>query len=390
MTSLSLSFSLFAAKGDTAINCIHFVYSISIVYFEFDLDRSITTLGQNQDILRLTNARVIKCNRALDLTKESVRDLILIPPQLSQLHLNTQRLTDLNTAHTCSLNFEQMFYFLISHHNLRQTKRADGYCELQIFLNGVQMKEGRGFQDYDFFGPLVNVHFRNRELLSIDGFPDAEQLEYQLLSDLTAREDFNFQFTFTRRYPNVCAVTLHFPEDTVNPYVFYHFLAACRRILELEILYAFTFDQELYDEISLLASLRNSLLKFKLIDKVHVKNNKLKSLDFIANFDFLRRFYCNQLNRARVIKLLLLLEMRASRCPATFIFEFDFTGRLEMTIVKKRGKEYDLQLVDYVEKTPFTVVNLSLSQLLETFSQKAFQDVLPHFLDFEDTLRTVI
>ena len=214
------------------------------MYFEFDLDHSVRTLAKKVDALCLTNARAIKCNRALELSKETLHDLIAIPPKLSQLHLNTVPFCDLSFRQRFSTEFETLYYFLLCHQEHRLSKQDDeyDYCDQKIFLNGIRLyspshPEGKRLGYYNFFDALISVHYRNRDRLFGGGFPEIQRIDYQTFVQLTS-QSFEFPFTFAGRYANVCVVTMNSPNDSVHPYEFYYFLRKCRGILELNILYA--------------------------------------------------------------------------------------------------------------------------------------------------------
>lgn len=310
---------------------------------------------------------------------------------LTELHLYTDRIYSLSYQPDNSVNFESFFLFLLCQHQLRRRRQSDyGLGDLTIFLNGIQInKEEKMIKAHNFFDSLLNLHFRYRELLSVGGSPQIQLIDYQLLTQMTS-QSFEYSFYFGRRYPNVCSITLFAPDRSVHPYEFYCFLKNCRGILELNILFASEFDQQLYDELGLLPNLRSSLVVLRLKDKVQFKESRLKSFDFVANFDFLSVFESNQLNRTRVLQLLVLLEMKQSKFPAKFTFQFDFNGKRELIIFKNSPNEYHVQIDDQVDNDRVQFKYFSLLHLLELLSLNDLKMAFSHYLDYEEVLKSVI
>ena len=355
------------------------------MHFEFHYDRS-----SDRDVLQLTSARVIKCHKALELDEKLLHDLIVLPPVLTELHLYTDRIYSLSYRPNDGVNFESFFLFILCQHQLRRRRQSDyGLCNLAIFLNGIQIsKQEETIKAHHFFDSLLNLHFQNRELLSTGAFPQVQQIDYQLMTQMTSHS-FEYFYNFGQRYPNVSSISLFAPNRSVHPFEFYCFLKNCRGILELNILFASEFDQQFYDQLSMLPSLRSSLVVFRLKDKVQFKANRLKVFDFVANFDYLSVFESNQLNRAKVLQLLVLLEMKRSKYPAKFIFHFELNGKNELTIFKNTAKEYHVRIDDRANNDRVLFKNFTLSDILELLSLKDLKMILAHYLDHEDVLKSI-
>lgn len=309
--------------GDDSINHIKLASRSTVVYLEFHLDSA-----RRRDSLKYKNARILVCNRILQLDMSIVADLIFDLPKCDLFYLNVQELTSLSNSVYWGpeMSLQQASNRLGAIHEeliLQKTTREFGSSKrVELYLNGVKVENDLEYPGDLLLGRTILLHYlcfpRLTRVFSI------RAIDYGEVIGVVQRFP---PMNFVLRYPHISQITLVPHENRLNVGAVISFLthynpmAIQTLVVEFCALPQFFFDR--------LPSLARGLTNLMLMDSERI------DFEFLCHFEWLHSVCTNLMNGQMLLDKIDRLNPRST-------FELHLCDKNSLLVCKLKPDRYDL------------------------------------------------
>ena len=220
----------FAYFGYDVLRAVRLIHFDCLQHLEIEND------GGYSDLNHFKNLRIVHCHRIMKISLNLMKSLIRLP-KLAELHCNSTGLSNYKGQRTPTDGEIERLGILFNYFSEQINELRE--LNLKLYLEGVLIKDGKEFDDYDFTQDVLKLHLENYDSLA-DCFPWYQEIAYTELIKSTSELPTNIN----QKYPNITSVRV---DGTVEEEKFIWFLRGCRNLVALHIKVPLT--QRFYDQL---------------------------------------------------------------------------------------------------------------------------------------------